>query len=346
MSAGNFALPWHEAAWPSFAAQLVAKRHHAWLLHGPQGSGKWELALEIARARLCRARLPNFIACGECASCRALSFDAQNESRFSHPDFVLLMPSALREEKVIPLPLSAQRDDKKSASMDILVEDMREATDALSLSAHHAQGRVCCVYPAEAMNAITANTLLKTLEEPPGETLFIVVTHQRARLLPTVRSRCLSVAAPVPNAAQALEWLQAQGVETKAAQLALGLAGGSPLLALSLSKERELVDHVVGAAESGRWQQLKQLDLKATPMVKVLPLIQRWLCDVERVKAGGAPLAFQAKSALTALAQASQHYSWPRLRDLQGVLTQAIRNARHPANASLMMDALIAELNA
>lgn len=339
-------LPWHEAAWPSFAEQLLAKRHHAWLLHGPQGIGKWELALQIAKARLCRARLPGFVACGECASCRALSFEAQNESRFSHPDFVLLMPSSLREEKGIPMPLSAQKDDKKSASAEILVEDMREATDALSLSAHHAQGRVCCVYPAEAMNAITANTLLKTLEEPPGDTLFIVVTHQRARLLPTVRSRCLSVAAPMPNATQSLEWMKAQGVEAKAAQAALGLAGGSPMLALSLSKEAELIENFMAAAESGRWQQLKKLDLKATPMAKVLPLIQRWLCDIERVKAGGAPQAFQASSSSKALVAASGHYSWPRLRDLQSVLTQAIRNARHPVNAALMMDALIAELNA
>jgi DNA polymerase III subunit delta' len=339
-------LPWHEAAWPQFAAQLKARRHHAWLIHGVQGTGKWELALEIARARLCRAPSPNFRACGACASCRALTLNADSETSFSHPDFVLLMPSALRADKGIPLPLSAQKEDTKSASKEILVEDMREATDALALSAHHAQGRVCVVYPAEAMNAITANTLLKTLEEPPGDTLFLLVTHQRNALLPTLRSRCLAVAAPVPSESIALHWLQAQDLPKDKAELAWAMSGNRPLSALALTSNAPLLEVLSHVSQTGKWQALKRLDLKATPVSALLPFIQRWLCDIGRMKSGSKPLCFKQQPATQSLQHAALAHSWGKLRELERSINLLVRQARHPVNAALMLEALLVQLAA
>jgi DNA polymerase III subunit delta' len=308
--------------------------------------GKWELALAIARARLCRSPLQNMQACGNCASCRALTLGTDSETSFSHPDFILLMPSALRTEKGIPLPLSAQKEDNKSASKEILVDDMRVATDALALSAHHAQGRVCVVYPAEAMNAITANTLLKTLEEPPGDTLFLLVTHQRNALLPTIRSRCLAVAAPAPDEAHALPWLAAQGLSAGHAQLAWAMTGNRPLAALSLAHNAPLLDALQTVSQTGKWQALKQLDLKVTTMASLLPFIQRWLCDVERVKCGSTAMSFKQPAAGIALHKAASTYSWFKLRELERSLSTVVRHARHPVNAALMLESILVQLAA
>lgn len=337
-------MPWLADAWPRFAAQLQAKRHHAWLIHGPQGIGKWELALELARARLCSKPQADAQACGGCTSCLSLKFEAESETGFSHPDLVLLMPAKLREEKGIPLPLSAQKDDKKSASQEILVDDMRDAMDALALSAHHAQGRVCIVYPAEAMNAITANTLLKTLEEPPGDTLFLLVTHQPSALLPTIRSRCLSSSLAAPALSESLLWLTEQGQTKVSAQLALGLTGNRPLLAQQMLESGALLETVDKASQTGRWQLLQSLDLKTNPLVTMIPLIQRWLCDVSRVKSGGASLCYLQPEAVKILQRAAKAYSWNKLRELERSMNLAMRQARHPVNAGLMLDALLYDL--
>src|SRR3546814_5345475 len=83
------------------------------------------------------------------------------------------------------------------------------------------------------MNAITANALLKVLEEPPAHTVFLMVADAPDRLLPTLVSRCRRLPLPVPDTAQSLAWLNEQGVER--AELWLAAAGGAPLLAQQLA---------------------------------------------------------------------------------------------------------------
>jgi DNA polymerase-3 subunit delta' len=102
---------------------------------------------------------------------------------------------------------------------------------------------VALVHPAEDMNANAANALLKGLEEPPAGAVFLLVSHRPARLLPTIRSRCVAVPVAIPPRDAALEWLSGQGVKDAARWLAY--AGGAPLLALDYAAQADTLDRIL-----------------------------------------------------------------------------------------------------
>jgi DNA polymerase-3 subunit delta' len=99
---------------------------------------------------------------------------------------------------------SAEKKEKKN----IAIEEARLAIEGLAIGTHRGGNRVVLVYPLESLRADAANTLLKSLEEPPSSTIFILVTSRLDRVLPTIRSRCRLIALPPPDRASGLEWLR------------------------------------------------------------------------------------------------------------------------------------------
>ncbi|MDO5087633.1 MAG: DNA polymerase III subunit delta', partial [Comamonadaceae bacterium] len=218
--------PWIAAQ----AAALLAQRGHAWLLQGPSGLGQFDLALALARAWLCDAPTPQG-ACGQCPSCHGIDVH-------THADLAVLMPEVQMQALGWPLPEKAQAEideKKRKPSRDIRVEAMREAIEFAQRTSARGRGKAVLVYPAERMNAVTANALLKTLEEPPGDVRFVLATEAAHLLLPTIRSRCLIHTMHWPPAQDALAWLAAQGVAAPAAAALLPAAGGRPAAALALA---------------------------------------------------------------------------------------------------------------
>ena len=176
--------------------QLLSQQGHAWLLHGPSGLGQYRLALELVRAWLCETPDENG-ACGQCPSCHAIDVR-------THADLCVLMPETTMLELGWPLSEKAQADiddKKRKASREIRVDAMRDAIEFSQRTSARGRGKAVLVYPAEQMNAITANALLKTLEEPPGDVRFVLATESSHQLLPTIRSRCLGHAMIWPCAA-------------------------------------------------------------------------------------------------------------------------------------------------
>ncbi|MCX7242346.1 MAG: DNA polymerase III subunit delta', partial [Polaromonas sp.] len=142
---------------------LLSQRGHAWLLSGPSGLGQFELALALARAWLCEAPTPQG-ACGHCGSCHAVDVH-------THADLCMLMPETLFLELGWPLDQKTQEEldaKKRKPSKEIKVDAAREAVSFTQFTRSRGNTKVVLVFPAERMNAITANSLLKTLEEPPG----------------------------------------------------------------------------------------------------------------------------------------------------------------------------------
>lgn len=198
-------LPWLTGPWSRIAAVLEAGRlPHALLLHGPAGIGKRRLAARLAGAILCAGPHPRSRPCGTCRACRLL--DAG-----SHPDFLRIEP--------------------EEGAANVSIEAVRGLVRQSTLSAGGA--RVAIVAPAEAMTQAAANAFLKTLEEPPGNTVFVLVSDAPGRLPATIRSRCRKAAIPPPPRSEALAWLEA-GTEPERAARLLELAGGMPLAALEL----------------------------------------------------------------------------------------------------------------
>ena len=265
----------HSKVWKSLADRRE-RLPHALLLVGQKGLGKFDLARTFAAGLLCETPAPDGQACGQCLAC---NWFAQG----NHPDFRLLQPEALADE-------GEAEEGKKKASQQITIDQVRGLDDFLTVGTHRAGLRIVLVNPAEAMNRNTANALLKTLEEPAPSTLFLLVSSEPLRLLPTIRSRCQVVPVPVPAAALSERVLTESGLQDAARWLAL--AGGSPGMARDLAASGQgawmeslvtrlgqgrNVDALSAAAEFDKIlkDSKGRLTLKA-----VLDALQKWLLDL------------------------------------------------------------------
>ena len=200
-------LPWHDAEWKRLQ-QLRAQNRlpHALLLRGPAGVGKQQFATSLACDLLCEAGAPT--ACGTCKPCRLLAAG-------SHPDYY-----------VVEL-----LEDKKSIGID----QIRELIQQLALTPKIGTRKVGVIQPAERMTLAAANSLLKTLEEPPGDVVLMLVSGLGGALPITIRSRCQLVRFPAVDEASALQWLQHRldlGVDAAAL---LAATRGRPFAALALA---------------------------------------------------------------------------------------------------------------
>src|SRR5215470_8687153 len=180
-------MPWAEIAGQDRAVRLLrgallrGQPHHAYLLAGPAGVGKEMLARLFAQAANCESDLAEK-PCGSCAECAAIA-------RGTHPDVLRVMP----QSEAVARGLLSRADLEGAPSREIRVDDVRALSRRLALAAARGRRKVAIVTPAEALNERAQNTLLKTLEEPPPATTFLLVTEHPDSLLPTVRSRCARV---------------------------------------------------------------------------------------------------------------------------------------------------------
>jgi len=207
---------WQESAWAAWT-KVRGRLPHAILIESGEGWGELEFAQAIARSLLCESPKTDTRACGVCKACGWFALG-------NHPDFRLIVPDSLAPES------EEGAESGKKRSDQVRIEQVRELADFLSVGTHRGGLRVILIYPAEAMNANTQNALLKSLEEPPPATVFLLVATQPNRLLPTVRSRCLRFTLPLPQAERVFPWLKEQGIEDPEA--ALAAVGGAPLAAL------------------------------------------------------------------------------------------------------------------
>ena len=323
---------------PWLAAQraaLLAQRGHAWLLHGPAGLGQYELALALVRAWLCEAPLPDGQgACGQCASCHAIDVR-------THADLCVLMPETEMITLGWPLSEKAQRalDDKtRKPSKEIRVDALREAIEFAQRTSGRGRGKAVLVYPAERKNAIAANALLKTLEEPPGDTRFVLATEAAHALLPTIRSRCLGHALHWPAESQALPWLAAQGVPSAEAPAWLRAAGGRPQAALALARSDRPANAWAAMPRALVRGDVAALDGLTPP--QAIDALQKLCHDLLARHCGGAPRFFDAADLPPGPRGAA---ALPALSAWSRRLLAAARTAQHPFNAGLMTEFLVSE---
>ncbi len=207
-------------------AYSSGRLHHAWLVTGLKGVGKATLAWRIARFLLTEARDESGPFDGD-----ALSVPQSLDVPSDHP--VAQRAMALSEPRLFLL--RRGYDDRGTLRRVVTVDETRKLKSFLSLSAADGGRRVVIVDSVDDMNVNAANALLKSLEEPPPRTTFLLVCHQPARLLPTIRSRCRELRCVPLAGATLAETIAATGVEAPSDSIALAeLSGGSPGAALEL----------------------------------------------------------------------------------------------------------------
>lgn len=190
----------HEQQVETLCRSLAQSRlHHAYLFLGPDGVGKKTIALSLAKAIHCAAGTDDF--CGTCDECARI--DAGN-----HPDVRVITPLAGKKE--------------------IGIQQIREIEKQLSFRSFSGRKKIVIVDPATLMNWPAQNALLKTLEEPPQDSLLILISASRGGLLPTLRSRCLSLSfGPLPRQTVAEYLVARRGLKPEEAGALAAMAMGS-----------------------------------------------------------------------------------------------------------------------
>jgi DNA polymerase-3 subunit delta' len=325
------------APWPAWLdAPLdrgLALRAHALLVHAPGALGQFDLALALADGWLCESPRQGR-ACGQCTGCRLM------DSR--HPDFHVLLPEALRLELGWEA-AEGEGDEaegkasKAKPSREIRIDALRAAIDWAQKTAARGGAKVLVIHPSEAMNPVTANALLKTLEEPPGRLRLVLTAGDPEALLPTLRSRCQRLAIELPQASQARVWLEAQGVAH--AEGLLAAAGGQPHAALAL--HREGIDAAAWSALPGAVRRGQSAPMASWPVRRVVEALHKLCHDLLAALSGGAPRYFAADALAPALRPCAPSLS--ALLAWQRTLLTAAQHEDHPWHAPLRVDALVAQ---
>jgi DNA polymerase-3 subunit delta' len=326
--------PWHRAALERLLADR-ARLPHALLVHGPAGIGKAEFSRALAAGTLCESPRAG-LACEACASCHWFS-------QGNHPDYREILPESAQEDE--PDEAAAEAKAEKAKSLVIKIDQVRAVADFVALTTHRSGYRVLVVRPAEAMLPAAANSLLKTLEEPPPNTLIVLVSDRPARLLPTIRSRCRLLALPLPPRAAALEWLAQAGVAQP--EGALAAAGGAPLLARDLAEpeEADLRRRLLAelAKPGGADALLFAPGIDRGRVERFIHWMQTWVHDLVRVRLAGEPRHHGEHAA--ALRARAKSADMEALFALDRELAEARSLAAHPLNPRLVAEHLLMAYN-
>ncbi len=333
---------WQHGPWQQLQ-QLRGRLPHAILFHGPEGIGKTAFAEHLAQSLLCQSPDSDSHACGKCDPCGWFT-------QYSHPDYRRVRPEILEEDGGGESEEGAEAGEGKKAgkstkapSKEIKIDQIRALADFMNVSTHRQGMRIVLLYPAEALNTAAANALLKTLEEPPPNTLFLLVSNNLDRLLPTILSRCRKFAMAMPLQEEALAWLKAQGVDD--ADVWLSEQGGAPLAALASAQgdTRETMDELLRMlAKPGVDGALKTADkLQKAPVADLVAWLQRWLYDVFSLKLSGRIRYYpRYRKELAALAQTADVPAL--LRALKSV-SERRAVADHPLSAKLFIEDMLLE---
>ncbi len=247
--------PWQQADWQQLLQyQNTQKIPHALLLTGSKGLAKFEFAILWANTLLCETLSNTELldstatACGHCAACELFAAN-------THPDFMLIQPE--EEGKAIK------------------VAQIRELVGFVSLTQSRSKRRVIVINPAESMNMNAANSLLKTLEEPPENTVIILVSSKPHSLPATIRSRCQHFPVSTADTTTIQSWLTRTGQYSQnEVDLALSLTENSPINA-----QFYLDSSILGISDEllNDWQML------ASGKAKPPAIAEKWLKQPENV---------------------------------------------------------------
>jgi len=358
--------PWLEPLWEGLD---FANFPNAILLHGQSGIGKFAFSVELAKALLCENSSSALKPCNQCEACHW--FDTSN-----HPDFISLVPETHRkllphadyESDDSPKKGKAARDDdgetsEKKEKKNISIEETRQAIENLGIGSHRGGNRVILIYPLEMLRSDSANTLLKSLEEPPANTIFILLADRVDRVLPTIRSRCRLLTAPRPDRAQGLNWLKAQLNEINGLKISdadietiYDEQGGAPFsvrdtliarhnnddkdeLSISIQASRYLLQSMAQGARIN-WLDAAEKTHKAQYSY-LLASMQRWVSDLQSVTQGGHPRYYPKH--LVTLQGLSKIANLQRMLQFWKSLVQARRHENHPLANRIQIEALLSQ---
>ena len=312
--------PWHESAWRQLAAQW-GNRPNAWLLTGRRDTGKTAFARHLAQALLCEQPQAEHQPCDNCPSCHLFA-------QGSHPDYYELAPE-----------LPAEGESARKL-LQIKIDAVRAVLAPLLQSSVRGGLRVVLVQPAETMNTQAANALLKMLEEPPASVVFLLVTHNKDRLLPTIKSRCRPFLLPAPSAEEALGYLKTQN--TPQAEVLLAFHSGAPLFAAEPEQDamrEELCQLLAKPRLLAILDYAAAFDKQKWPLAVFLDWLHKWLADIALAQQNLPPLYYPQHQA--AIFQVASRTRGAALFQLVHTLNRLSPYGRHTLSVRMQVENLL-----
>ena len=312
--------PWHESAWRQLAAQW-GNRPNAWLLTGRRDTGKTAFARHLAQALLCEQPQAEHQPCGNCPSCHLFA-------QGSHPDYYELAPE-----------LPAEGESARKL-LQIKIDAVRAVLSPLLQSSVRGGLRVVLVQPAETMNTQAANALLKMLEEPPASVVFLLVTHNKDRLLPTIKSRCRPFLLPAPSTEEALGYLKTQN--TPQAEALLAFHSGAPLFVAEPEQDtmrEELCQLLAKPRLLAMLDYAAAFDKQKWPLAVFLDWLHKWLADTALAQQNLPPLYYPQHQA--AIFQVASRTRGAALFQLVHTLNRLSPYGRHTLSVRMQVENLL-----
>ncbi|MDH5232045.1 MAG: DNA polymerase III subunit delta' [Gammaproteobacteria bacterium] len=306
--------PWQQAQWNQLSTAYSQEcLPHGLLFCGSRGVGKKGFAFALAQMVLCEHSMESSQACGQCKSCQL--FTAHN-----HPDLKLTEP-----------------DDEHKP---IKVNQVREIIDFMNLMPHTSSHRVVIIDQAQQLNHNAANSLLKSLEEPPANSLLILITHRPSALLGTIRSRCRQVLFPAVETALASSWLADQVPGD--VNLLLNLSHGGPLLARELAASdylqlrQQCFEDWLGL-NSNNMLSIANKWVKCG-LENVFVMLDSWIMDLIRFKAANDDRLIRNQDLSSQLINLVKHLDMSKLMRLQQQLLERQSQVQQNINANLLAE--------
>ena len=254
--------PWQQMDWQRLLKQsdMLA---HAWLFYGNKYIGKSVFVMAYAKALLCEnSQGAMRSACGHCQSC--LLFAVGN-----HPDLYVI-------------------DDQENEQITqhqamINIESVREVIEKVQLSSQLSGFKVVFIHPVEAMSIQAANALLKELEEPVSQTIFLLLSHRKESVLPTIVSRCRSFMLLPPKEEAVCDYLQhTMGIERDSARRKLFFSSGAPIASKHFPQALydAFVQCMLQPKLLGILDFAQRYALEKQPLIYFFDWIYKWLADM------------------------------------------------------------------
>jgi DNA polymerase-3 subunit delta' len=321
----------------------------ALLIHGASNIGKLEFGLALANFVLCENSKKSDYACGECDACHW--FSAGN-----HPDFVPVLPEELesllnfsRLDVENSKTQSNLTEDKKLSKV-IKIEQIRDAISSIEIGAHRGSSKIVLIYPVEAMQSAAANSLLKSLEEPPNNVKIILISHQIDKVLPTIKSRCRLIPIGPPSFEQGLEWLKMKldgaSVSAEKIESVFRENGGAVLKSLDqlqMNGQTFASEIVLGYLMNP--QQLNQSNfselISKVTMKDLIFILQKWILDLTLLLNKLPPKFYPSQ--ISVLNKYLKTISIEKLLIYSNKLTVAQKYSEHPLNNKIQAEHLLVE---
>ncbi len=298
-------LPWQTENWNKLQLANQADRlTHAVLFTGPVGIGLEHFSRCLTASLLCENSEADAHACGDCRSCHLIKGE-------SHPDLFNIEP--------------------EESGKQIRVDEVRKLIDSIHLTSTYGRYKIAVITPADAMNRSAANSLLKTLEEPPGHSLLILLSH-RPNLLPiTIRSRCQHVRFNPAYDDATVRWVNENLQAGENAEDLLKMAGGAPLAIEEmleshvLEYQRNILDDFF-ALKGRREDPIKVAEKwKTYETSRVLLWLTQLLADMVRIKSLAQPVRISDSITIGRLQELIKQLE---LRELTGFYHLLLENYR------------------